>query len=120
MFLQETNENYRAAMYEILGDEKLCSLLGAEVVHEKEFKYLIEHKEQIKEEKETLQLIKTRETFSEIDNQPFAWVKYICPSTGSSYLISCEPHFVDVEEAAKSLLDFELEPNESYYWNSHS
>ena len=121
MFLMEENENYRAAMYEILGEEKVLNLLGAEVVHQKVFKHRVLNRDQECEiEEETLILYKTKEVFFEIDNQPYAWVKYICPSTNSNYLIACDPKYSDVEEAAKSLTEFEWEEGETYEWNARS
>ena len=119
-FINETNEDYRAAMFEILGEQGVLDLLGAEVVDQQEVIHNVEYEEQIVQEKETLALLKTVETFPELDNQPLAWVKYICPSTGSNYLISCEPYYTSAVEAAKSLTDFEWEENEFYNWNARS
>ena len=55
---------------------------------------------------EEVTLLKTKETFAEIDNQPFAWVKMICPSTGTTYLQGVEPHHKDAIEAIASLSMF--------------
>jgi hypothetical protein len=120
MFLTETNEDYRAAMFEILGEQGVLDLLQAEVVDQQTITHNVEYKERIVKEEETLTLLKTKETFPELDNQPIAWVKYICPSTKSNYLICCEPYHTSAVEAAKSLTDFEWDEEEEYHWNARS
>ena len=94
-FIGESNEEKRAFMYEILGDEKVADLLGTYVVDEKHVKHG-------NGDDETIQLIKTRDSYEEIGNEPFAWVKYICPSTEQVFYIPCEPKHTDALEAAAS------------------
>jgi len=58
---------------------------------------------------ETVTLLKTEDVFEEIDNQPFAWVKMVCPSTGTQYLQGVEPHHTDALTAIASLSMFKPE-----------
>jgi hypothetical protein len=102
MFLTEKNAEIRGAMYTILGEKRIMELLDTIEVD----KQVIQH---ANEDIEIVKLYKTRESFPEIDNKPFAWVKFICPSTGSDYLIACEPHHTDAKVAAASLSLFKPE-----------
>ena len=58
---------------------------------------------------ETVTLLKTKEKFVEIENEPFCWVKVTCPSTGSQYLEGCPPHFTNAVEANAFLSGFTAE-----------
>lgn len=58
---------------------------------------------------ETVTLLKTTDTFEEIENQPFCWVKMVCPSTGTQYLQGVEPHHKDALSAIASLSPFKKE-----------
>ena len=100
MFIDEKNAEIRAAMYSVLGEKKIMKILGAQEID----KQCIQHEN---DEVEIIKLFKTKETFPEINNQPFAWVKFTCPSTGTDYLIACEPHFTNAKEAAVSLSIFD-------------
>lgn len=99
-FISEKNSDYKGAWYEILGQQKVMELLGAVEIN----KEVVAHKNG---DLETLTLYKTKETFEEIDNQPFAWVKMVCPSTGTNYLQGVEPHHTNALEAAASLSMFD-------------
>jgi hypothetical protein len=101
-FLSEKNEEIRGGIYTVLGERKIMELLGASEVD----KQVIQH---ANEDIEIVKLYKTKESFPEIGNNPFAWVKFICPSTGSDYLIACEPHHINAKEAAASLSLFKTE-----------
>jgi hypothetical protein len=94
-FIKETNEEIRAAIYEILGQEKIMELLGAKEIN----KHTFAHQNGDLEE---VILFKTNEKFVELDNQPLAWVRFICPSTGTNYLIDVEPHHTSAKDAAIS------------------
>ena len=96
MFLNETNAEIKGGIYEVMGQKRMMDLLGA---HEIDTQQIVHRNGDI----ETVTLLKTSETFAEINNQPFAWVKMICPSTGSQYLIGCEPHHTNALEAIASL-----------------
>jgi hypothetical protein len=77
-------------------------LLGAKEVD----KQIIVHKNG---DLETVTLLKTDDVFPEIDNQPFAWVKMVCRSTGTQYLHGVEPHHTCALEAIASLSMFKKE-----------
>jgi hypothetical protein len=102
MFIEEKNSEIRAAMYSVLGEKRVMEILGATEID----KQLIQHQN---EDIEIIKLFKTTEIFAEIDNNPLAWVKFTCPSTGTDYLIACEPHYTDAKEAAASLSIFKKE-----------
>lgn len=103
MFLNEQNEDVKAGMYEIVeskGEGTMLSLLGAEVIDNKTIKHL-------NGEAEELTLFRTKEKFemeedlNGISPAPLAWLKMVCPSTGSTYLIPTDGSFNDCLEAAK-------------------
>ena len=98
-FLTERNVEIKGAIYEILGQKKMLDLLGAKEIHTQQ----IVHKNG---DIETVTLLKTEEVFEEIDNQPFAWVRMSCPSTGTQYLQGVEPHHNSALEAIASLSPF--------------
>lgn len=93
-FIHETNEERRAAMFAIMGQVKMCQLLGAEEVDSR----TIVHRNG---ESETISLLKTKEIFRELGNKPLAWVRRVCPSTANVYLTPTRPEFTDALEAAK-------------------
>ena len=98
-FLSETNMDHKGAMYEVLGQKKMFDLLGAEAVDTR----TIVHQNG---ELETVTLYKTSELFAEIGDQPFAWVRMECPSTGTNYLAGVLPHFTSALDAIASLSRF--------------
>ena len=102
MFINEKNSEIRGGIYSVLGEKRMMELLGAIEID----KGIIQH---LNDEVEVVKLYKTKETFSEIDNKPLAWVKFTCPSTGTDYLIACEPHHTDAREATASLSIFKKE-----------
>ena len=109
-FLQEKNSDIKGAIYEVLGSEGIINLLGAEITDTK----TIHH---ANGEVETVELLKTKDTFSELDDDPLAWVKMTCPSTGTNYLIGVEPQYNDAIEAIASLSPF---TKEEYSFNFRS
>ena len=98
-FLQEKNSDIKGAIYEVLGSEGLINLLGAEITDTK----TIHHDNG---DVEIVELLKTKDTFLELDDDPLAWVKMTCPSTGTNYLIGVEPQYNDAIEAIASLSPF--------------
>ena len=98
-FLQEKNSDIKGAIYEVLGSEGIINLLGAEITDTK----TIHH---ANGDVETVELLKTKDTFPELDDDPLAWVKMTCPSTGTNYLIGVEPKYNDAIEAIASLSPF--------------
>jgi hypothetical protein len=109
-FIKEKNSDYKGAWYEILGQKGVMDLLGAEPVDQQTLVHANGDLEEIT-------LLKTKEVFAEIDNQPFAWVKMVCPSTGTQYLQGVEPHHEDARSAIASLS--RLNP-EDYSWDLRS
>lgn len=109
-FLQEKNSDIKGAIYEVLGSKGIINLLGAEITDSK----TIHH---ANGDVETVELLKTKDTFPELDNEPMAWVKMICPSTGTNYLIGVEPKYNDATEAIASLSPF---TKEEYSFNFRS
>jgi hypothetical protein len=104
-FINETNEEIRGAYYEILGEDKVFELLGAEAID----KQIIIHQNG---DIEPIILYKTKENL--VNNQPLAWVKYVCPSTQAPFLISCSPEHINAKEAAVSQSIF---TNQEYSFN---
>jgi hypothetical protein len=102
MFISEKNSEIRAAMYSILGEKRMMEILDAKEID----KQVIQH---LNDEVEIVKLFKTNEIFPETGNNPLAWVKFTCPSTGTDYLISCEPGFTNAKEAVASLSIFKKE-----------
>jgi len=102
LFLKEENSEIRGGIYEVLGQKKMIDLLGADEVHTQKIIHA-------NGDVETVTLLKTKQKFAEIDNQPFAWVKMVCPSTGSQYLQGVEPHHTNALEAIASLSPFKAE-----------
>ena len=109
-FLQEKNLDIKGAIYEVLGSEGIINLLGAEITDTK----TIHH---ANGDLETVELLKTKDTFPELGNKPMAWVKMTCPSTGTNYLVGVEPKYNDAIEAIASLSPF---TKEEYSFNFRS
>jgi hypothetical protein len=101
-FLNEKNAETRAAIYAVRGHKKMMEMLGTETVHTSEITHA-------NGDVETVELLKTRDRFPEIENQPFAWVKVTCPSTGTNYLLGVEPKYKNAAEALASLSMFRSE-----------
>jgi hypothetical protein len=99
-FLNERNVDTRGAIYAVLGHKKMMEMLDAKTVHTSEIRHA-------NGDVETVELIKTGGKFQEIGNQPFAWVKVTCPSTGTDYLLAVEPKYENAAEALASLSMFE-------------
>ncbi len=78
-FIKETNAELRAGMYARLGQAAVMKLLGAELV------------DTCTDNDEVLKLWKTKEKFPELRDQHLTWVECACPSTGTSYLLGCDP-----------------------------
>lgn len=99
-FLSAKNAEIRAGIYAVLGEKRIMEVLGAKEID----KQVIQHKN---DEIEVIKLFKTIETFPECNNKPLSWVKFICPSTGSDYLIACHPDHNNAFDAAVSLSIFD-------------
>jgi hypothetical protein len=94
-FIKESNEENKAAIYEIFGQEKMIELLQAKEIDKGTFVHANGDLEEVI-------LYKTKEKFKEAGNNPLAWVRFICPSTGTNYLIDVEPKYNDARLAAIS------------------
>ena len=99
-FLKEKNAEIRASIYAVLGEKRIMEVLGAEEID----KGVIQHQN---DEIEVIKLYKTREVFPECHNKPLAFVKLVCPSTGTDYIIACHPDHTNAIDAAVSLSIFD-------------
>jgi hypothetical protein len=107
MFLNEENTETKAAIYEVLGQKRMMEMLGAQRVHTSEIQHA-------NGETETVELLKTRDKFPETGDEPFAWVKVTCPSTGTNYLLGVESKY---ENAAEALASLSMFNNSEYSFN---
>ena len=110
MFISETNTDIRGAIYEVFGQKGMIDLLGAESIDIREINHL-------NGDVETVELLRTKDTFEEFGNLPLVWVKMICPSTGTTYLQGVDPHHTNAIEAIASLSPFK---KEEYKFNLRS
>jgi len=104
IFRSEENEDVKSIICFIvrdrLGERGLLDMLNAELYAEETVQHSPEYTE-------VLRLYRTRETFSflmdskERPNQPYCWLEYTCPSTGTIYLIDTFADFKSPTEAAK-------------------
>ena len=101
-FLSEKNSDVKGGIYEILGQRKMMEMLGAVSIDKKTIVHANGDLEEV-------ELLKTMETFEEIDNMPFCWVSMCCPSTGTTYLQGVEPKYNDALSAIASLSPFSPE-----------
>lgn len=117
-FLNEQDEDIRAGMYEVIeakGEGSMLEFLGAKKVHNQTFVH-------DNGDLEEMELYRTDEVFEgEEDlngNSPaaLAWLKMICPSTGTVYLIPSDSSFETCEEAAKFHRPNYVEKDLPYSW----
>jgi len=121
-FINETNEDIKAGMYEIIeskGEGSMLEFLGAVMVDEKSFVHANGYIE-------TMQLYKTTEFFNEEEDltgrspAPLAWLKMSCPSTNQVYLIPSDGSFDDCETAAKYHRPDNIPSDVDYIWHSRN
>jgi len=111
-WLKEKNEDIKAGWFEILGSEKVMNILEA-VEIDSEMRI---HSDGSLDD---LRLYKTPFNVPELNN-PLAWVKFICPSTGSNYLISVNPKHNKVMDAVLDTCPFygqEIKSEKDYYFD---
>ena len=117
-FLNETNEEYRAAMYEIIEHRKqggMLELLDAYIADSVTLVHT-------GGEMETLEYYKTKDEFNgetDINGKSpaqLAWLKMICPSTSTQYLVPVDSGFKTAEDAAKSTRPSFIPLNVPYFW----
>lgn len=112
-WLNEKNEDIKAAWFEILGSEKVIQILEAEKI---DSAMTIHANGELEEHI----LYKTPFILEEI-GEALAWVKFTCPSTGSNYLISVNPKHNKVKDAVLDSTPFfndEIKTWEDYSFNA--
>jgi hypothetical protein len=120
-FIKLTNEDEKGIILSIIkenkGNEGLLVFLNAIEVD----KQVVNHANGYTE---VLKLFKTKERYSFLmnskgeENQPYAWIGMICPSTGTQYLIDTCPTFKDAVEAAKWHRPERIPKSVPYLWQS--
>lgn len=105
-FMQQSNEENRAAMIAVMGGENAVKMLGAVLVSE-------DH-----ENGETYRLWKTKNTYAAAGNRKLAWVEVECPSTKTRYFIDVHPKWKTALEAVAST--WPGETAESYRLDQHT
>lgn len=124
IFFNEENEDIKSVICFIvrdrLGERGLLQMLKAELYAEDTVEHSAEYSE-------TLRLYRTKEKYSflmdskENPNQPYCWLEYTCPSTGTVYLIDTFADFKSPIEAAKfhrpAGVPFNLEYKWEYFAN---
>jgi hypothetical protein len=89
-FMQQDNEEVKAAMLAVMGGENAVKMLGAENVSTEQANG------------ETYRLWKTKKKFPEADNKKLAWVEVECPSTKTHYFIGVQPKWNNALDAIAS------------------
>ena len=113
MFNEQKNEEVKAAWFEILGSEKIMNILEAKEIDSTTIIHA-------NGESESVILYKTEEIMPEIGER-LAWAKFICPSTGSNYLIPVNPINKTANEAVLDTCPFkgfEIKSIKDYSFNS--
>jgi hypothetical protein len=121
-FITMEDEDIRAGMYAIIesdGEGSMLKFLEAKKVHEQKFVHA-------NGDIETMELYKTVETYKNEEDlngnspAPLAWLKIICPSTGSVYLIPSDGAFNTCAAAAKYHRPDFVAHNVPYIWEQRS
>jgi len=112
-FLNEENDERRSAMYMILGEEKIMTLLCAELVDET----TVVHDNG---DVEKIGYYRTKEKLNKFKNKPYAWRKVVCPSTGTTYLTPTDPDLKTALEVAKFHRPSFVPKSTDYKWYSRS
>lgn len=111
-YLNEKNDEIRSAIYEIMGD-KMMDLLEAEEIDS----VTIVHKNS---ETEKISIYRTKQKLNKHKNEPYAWIKRICPSTGTAYMTPTNPAFNKAIDAAKFHRPEFVPMSTDYLWHSRS
>lgn len=112
-FITETNDEKRSAAYMVLGEEKTMKLLGAKLIDSIE----IEH---ANGEKEVIEYFRTTEKLNTFKNEPYAWRKLTCPSTGTVYITPTDPKLKSALDVAKFHRPDFVPQEIEYKWLSRS
>lgn len=137
-FINTSNEETRAAMYEILlrrGTDEMLNFLQAEEVDRARITHLVKIpmadvfgnfvgvKEETQEEE--IILYRTKESIPMVvdpvtgrHTAKLAWIRFVCPSTGANFLISTMPSFNSALEAAKHSRPFNTQAE--YVWTQRT
>lgn len=123
LFFNEENEDVKSIICFIvrdrLGDRGLLEMLKADLYAEETVEHTAEYKE-------TLRLYRTKEKYGflmdskERPDQPYCWLEYTCPSTGTVYLIDTFADFKSPIEAAKFHRPEGVPFNVDYKWEYFS
>lgn len=119
LFRNEENEGIKSGVISLIkereGNEGLLKFLKAELIDEKKITHFESYTE-------TLRLYKTKEKYTflcdrnGINNQPYCWSEFTCPSTGATYLIDNSADFTCAIEASKFLRPSFIPMNLAYKW----
>jgi len=112
-FISQSNDEIRSAWFEILGQEKMLNLLGAELVDSTQ----VVHRNG---EIETIEFYRTKENLNTFRNEPYAWRKVTCPSTGTTYFTPTNPHLDTAIDVAKFHRPEWVPKSVDYAWYSRS
>lgn len=112
-FCDEKNDEKRSAAYMILGEEKVLKLLDAKLIDQ----VTITHKNG---DVETIEYYRTIEDLNKFKNEPYAWRKVSCPSTGTVYFTPTNPKLETAIEVAKFHRPEWVPFKVDYVWQSRS
>lgn len=120
-FKKLDNEDLKGIIVNIIKDNKgnngLMEFLNAEQVDQKTLVHEGGYTE-------TITLYKTKDKYSFLlnskgeDNQPYAWLHMVCPSTGTDYLIDTCPTYTDAVQCAKFMRPKLVPDTVDYKWVS--
>lgn len=112
-YLKLDNDEQRSAVYMLYGEEKMFNFLGATAIDSTS----IVHRNG---EVEEITLFKTTKPLNSVTKKPYAWLKRICPSTGTVYLTPTNPDFTKALDSSKFHRPSEIPIDRPYLWNSRS
>jgi hypothetical protein len=121
-FIKESNEDIKGGIYEIIesrGEGSMLEFLGAKVVDE----HMFAHSDG---SVETMTLYKTEEKIKGVTNMndespsELAWLKMVCPSTGTNYLIPSDSSFMNCVDAAKFHRPTYVPTDVDYDWSQRN
>ncbi len=121
-FINESNEDTKAVMYELIeskGEGSMLTFLGAKAC---DTRMQVHSNGEIEE----LTLYKTDEEYEGEEDlngkspAQLAWIKFVCPSTYSTYLIPTDSSFTNAIDAAKYHRDEIIPTDLDYKWDARS
>ena len=121
-FMNETNEDIRGAMFEIIEAKGEGSMLAFLEAAEFNRETIVHASDDLEE----LILYRTDKSFPELQdlngksNVPLCWLRFVCPSTGQQYLINTDASFKTASEAAKFHRPEEVPFDLDYSWHSRN